>query len=57
MLHGKKSFPAKPTAGPGTPLGRGRSGRIAAIRGWAYASIDGIEAARRDFDQAAGEHA
>jgi DNA-binding HxlR family transcriptional regulator len=40
-----------------TPLGRGLSGRIAAIREWAYASMDDIEAARRDFDRAAREHA
>jgi DNA-binding HxlR family transcriptional regulator len=33
-----------------TPLGRGLSGRIAAIREWAYANMADIEAARRDFD-------
>lgn len=33
-----------------TPLGRSLSGRIAAIREWAYANMDGIEAARRDYD-------
>jgi DNA-binding HxlR family transcriptional regulator len=32
-----------------TPLGRGLSKHIAAIREWAYANIDEIEAARRDF--------
>ncbi len=33
-----------------TPLGRGLTDRIAAIREWAYDSIDDIERARRDFD-------
>lgn len=33
-----------------TPLGRGLSVRIATIREWAYANMDDIEAARRDFD-------
>src|ERR1700749_4131448 len=33
-----------------TPLGRSLSSRIAAIREWAYANMDDIEAARRDFD-------
>ncbi len=33
-----------------TPLGHSLSGRIAAIREWAYANMPGIEAARRDFD-------
>ena len=33
-----------------TPLGRSLSGRIAAIREWAYANMGDIEAARRDFD-------
>jgi DNA-binding HxlR family transcriptional regulator len=34
-----------------TPLGRGLTQRIAAIREWAYDSIDEIEQARRDFDR------
>ena len=33
-----------------TPLGRGLTQRIAAIREWAYDNIDDIERARRDFD-------
>src|SRR6201992_1242706 len=33
-----------------TPLGRSLSGRIAAIREWAYVNMSDIEAARRDFD-------
>lgn len=33
-----------------TPLGQSLSGRIAAIREWAYANMDNIEAARRDYD-------
>lgn len=33
-----------------TPLGRGLTERIAAIREWAYDNIDDIDRARRDFD-------
>jgi len=33
-----------------TPLGRGLSGHIVAIREWAYANITDIEAARERFD-------
>jgi DNA-binding HxlR family transcriptional regulator len=33
-----------------TPLGRSLSGRIAAIRSWAYDHMDTIEAARAAFD-------
>lgn len=33
-----------------TPLGRGLTKRIAAIREWAYDNIDTIEQARADFD-------
>lgn len=33
-----------------TPLGRGLTARIAAIREWAYDNIDDIEQARHDFD-------
>jgi len=33
-----------------TPLGQSLSSRIAGIREWAYESMPGIEAARRDFD-------
>jgi DNA-binding HxlR family transcriptional regulator len=33
-----------------TPLGRSLSVRIAGIREWAYANMEDIEAARRDFD-------
>lgn len=39
-----------------TPLGRSLSGRIAAIREWAYANMGDIEAARRDFDAPGLEH-
>ena len=35
-----------------TPLGHSLSGRIAAIREWAYASMADIESARHDFDAA-----
>lgn len=34
-----------------TPLGRGLTERIAAIRVWAYENIDDIERARRNFDR------
>jgi DNA-binding HxlR family transcriptional regulator len=33
-----------------TPLGRSLSGRVAAIREWAYANMTDIEAARQQFD-------
>jgi DNA-binding HxlR family transcriptional regulator len=33
-----------------TPLGRSLSSRIAGIREWAYANMDEIETARRNFD-------
>jgi DNA-binding HxlR family transcriptional regulator len=33
-----------------TPLGRSLASRIAAIREWAYANMDDIGAARRNFD-------
>jgi DNA-binding HxlR family transcriptional regulator len=33
-----------------TPLGRGLTERISAIRMWAYDNIDDIEQARREFD-------
>jgi DNA-binding HxlR family transcriptional regulator len=33
-----------------TPLGHSLSGRIAAIREWAYMNMSDIESARRDFD-------
>jgi DNA-binding HxlR family transcriptional regulator len=33
-----------------TPLGASLSERIAAIRGWAYAHMDEIEAARAGYD-------
>ncbi len=38
-----------------TPLGQSLSGRVAAIREWAYDNMATIESARRDFDvRAAG---
>ena len=36
-----------------TPLGASLSESIAAIRAWAYAHMDQIEAARHDYDEAA----
>ena len=33
-----------------TPLGAGLAERIAPLRNWAYANMDEIERARRDFD-------
>jgi len=36
-----------------TALGRGLSGRIRAIREWAYAHVNDIETARAEFDQRA----
>jgi DNA-binding HxlR family transcriptional regulator len=39
-----------------TPLGRSLSGRVAAIREWAYANMSGIQDARRDFDAMRRDH-
>jgi DNA-binding HxlR family transcriptional regulator len=39
-----------------TPLGRSLSGRVAAIREWAYANMSDIQDARRDFDAMRRDH-
>jgi DNA-binding HxlR family transcriptional regulator len=39
-----------------TPLGRSLSGRIAAIREWAYANMSDIQDARSDFDAMRRDH-
>jgi len=38
-----------------TPLGQTLSGRVAAIREWAYDNMETIEGARREFDVRAGD--